>query len=174
MCVKKDWLNPKINIQSSSITGKGIFANSKIERGEKIVVWGDEYTNKMGADEVCKKNMLVMQWDDDLYSYEVCGENDGYFINHSCDPNAWLADAFTVVAMRNIMSHEEITADYAIWEADENYISEWECKCGSSLCRGRITGIDWKNPNLQKRYKDHFSPLLNKRIQRLKDSKEDG
>lgn len=167
MSIKKDWRSPKIDVHASSVEGRGMFANSDIERGEKLIVWGGEYTNEVGANEVRGKNMLVMQWDDDLYSYEVRGNDDGYFINHSCDPNVWMTDAYTLIAKSDIKSGEEITADYAIWEADEFYISEWKCKCGSPLCRSRVTGNDWKKPDLQNRYKEHFSPLLNKQIQRI-------
>ena len=108
-----------------------------------------------------------MQWDDDLYSFEVRGNDDGYFINHSCEPNVWMADAYTLIAKQKIKKGEEITVDYAIWEANEKYVSKWKCKCGSSLCRGRVTGKDWQNKELQRRYKNHFSPLLNKYIKAL-------
>lgn len=90
-----------------------------------------------------------------------------YYINHSCDPNIWLQDAATLVARRDIPAGEEITADYILWEADENYIAKWDCQCGSSLCRKKITGKDWRLPELQERYKGHFSPLLNKRIKEV-------
>lgn len=167
MDLKKDWRSPKIDVHASPIEGRGMFANSDIERGEKLIVFAGDYTDKAGADEAREKNMLVMQWDDDLYSCEVRGADDGYFINHSCDPNVWMADAYTLIAKSDIKTGEEITADYAVWEADENFISGWVCNCGPSLCRGRVTGNDWKKPDLQKRYQGHFSPLLNKRIQRL-------
>lgn len=169
MSIKQDWKSPKVDIRNSPVEGKGLFANTDIERGEKIVVWGGNYTDASGAELMRKNGKLVMQWDDDLYSYEDRADDDGYFINHSCDSNLWMADAYTLITSRDVKSGEELTVDYALFEADENYISKWECKCGSPLCRGRVTGVDWKKTDLQNRYKDHFSPLLNKRIQRLKD-----
>lgn len=169
MCIKQDWISAKVDIRNSPIEGKGLFANTNIQRGEKIVVWGGNYTDAIGAESMAKKGKLVIRWDDDLYSYEDRGDDDGYFINHSCDSNLWMADAYTLIASRDIESGEEMTLDYALFEADENYMSKWECKCGSPLCRGRITGNDWKKPDLQNRYKEHFSPLLNKRIQGLYD-----
>lgn len=72
--------------------------------------------------------------------------------------------AFTIVAKRDVEAGEELTIDYALWEADENYISSWECNCGSSRCRKRVTGNDWRLAELQERYKGHFTPLINKRI----------
>jgi hypothetical protein len=36
------------------------------------------------------------------------------------------------------------------------------------LCRGRVTGEDWRNPELWERYAGHFSPYLERRIKALK------
>ncbi len=167
---QQDWKSPKVDIKISKTEGKGMFATENIKRGEKVIVWGGYYVNKKDADEYQKQGKLVMQWDDDLYSHEDPGNDDGYFINHSCDPNIWMVDAYTLVAKKDIRQGEELTTDYALWEADENYISKWKCKCASPLCRERVTGKDWRNQDLQERYKDHFSPLINKRIQRTKQS----
>lgn len=131
-------------------------------------IWGKDYVDKIGAEKAKKEGYQIMQWGDNLYSVEIPGDSLGYFINHSCDPNAWMVDAFTHVARRNIKKGEEITTDYALMEADENFIAKWECKCGSHLCRHKFTGKDWKQPELQKRYKGHFSPLINKRIVQTK------
>lgn len=158
------WITPKVKISQSKLGGKGMFAIRDIEEGEKIVVWGGNY---VGGDEAVRaksNGKLVMQWDDDLYSVEDRGDDESYFINHSCDPNLWMVDAFTLIARHNIQVGSELTTDYAMWEADQSYTSKWSCVCGSSLCRGRVTGLDWQNKDLQQRYKDHFSPLINKRI----------
>jgi hypothetical protein len=105
-----------------------------------------------------------MQWDENLFTSEERGDDETYFINHSCDSNTWMKDAFTLTACREIFCNEEITIDYALFEADENYVSKWKCSCGSNDCRGQVTGKDWQQPNLQKKYHGHFSPLINKRI----------
>ena len=57
-----------------------------------------------------------MQRDEDLFSIEDRGNDTGYFVNHSCDANGWMQDAFTLVSKRDINKDEEITADYVIWE----------------------------------------------------------
>ena len=165
---QKSWLNPKIEIKISHLHGKGMFAKEHIAPGEVVVVWGGEFVSKEEAEKAQqKRSILVMQLDDDLFSIEERGDDDTYFMNHSCDPNVWMKDAITLVARRDILRGEELTADYALWEGG-NYISQWNCVCGSSLCRKRITGQDWKIPLLQKRYKAHFSPLINKRINKIK------
>lgn len=62
--------------------------------------------------------------------------------------------------MRDIPIGEEITFDYAMLdnEIDDSY--NFECKCGSSECRGIITGQDWKNKTLQKKYGKYFAAYL--------------
>jgi uncharacterized protein len=77
-----------------------------------------------------------------------------------------MKDEATLMARRNIETAEEITADYMMWEADEEFVAAWRCNCGSPLCRGKVTGRDWKVVELQERYKGHFSPFLNERIKR--------
>src|SRR5205823_12609126 len=101
--------------------------------------------------------------DTDLWSIEVAGANPGYFINHSCDSNVWMDDAFTLSARWPVEAGEELTIDYAMLEAD---VGAWdfECQCGSPVCRGVVTGDDWRRPELQHRYRGHFSPLINKLI----------
>ena len=161
------WITPKAEIKESPIGGKGMFAVGDIALGEVVTVWQGTYTDQKGAEKAKQEGKLVMQWDDNLFSVEDRGDDDGYFINHSCDSNLWMEDAYTLIARKYIKSGEEITADYALWEADENYISKWECSCGSIDCRKKITGKDWRINKIQEKYKDHFSPLINKRIKML-------
>jgi len=61
----------------------------------------------------------------------------------------------------------KLTADYCMFQTDEQYVMKKNCNCGSNKCRKTITGKDWRNPILQVTYKDHFSPFLNERIKRL-------
>lgn len=165
------WVSPKIEIKKSPLDGKGMFAIKPIKSGEKVLVWGGrwgvDYVDKVNATKAEKEGKLVMQWDENLFSVEEKGDDDTYYINHSCDPNVWMQDTFTLVARTDIKEGEELTADYSLWEADKDFVSKWKCNCGSKLCRGRVTGKDWRIPELQKRYKGHFSPFINKRIKRL-------
>lgn len=163
----KDWLSPKVENRNSTISGKGLFAREDIGRGETLVIWKGEYTDSKGAEKARKKGKLAMQWDEDLFSVEDRGDDEGYFINHSCDPNLWMIEPNSLISRREIKKGEELTADYALWEADEKFVSPWICKCGSVNCRGKITGTDWRKPKLQDLYWGHFSPLINHRIGKL-------
>lgn len=164
---KEDWITPKAKLKDDSIAEKGLFAIEPIKEGEEVIRWGGNYVNSKQAEEARSQGKLVMQFDDDLYSVEDRGDCDAYFLNHSCDPNLWMKDTFTLQAKRDIKKGEELTADYIVFEADENYVSKWECKCGANDCRGRITGKDWRLPKLQEKYRGHFIPLINRRIEQM-------
>lgn len=163
---QSDWVSEKIEIRDTRDIGKGMFAGKNILKDEIVIIWGGDYVNKQAAKKAEAQGKLIMQFDDDLYSIEDRGDSDAYYINHSCDPNIWMKDSFTLQAMRDIQEGEELVADYAMWETKENYISKWECKCKSENCRHHITGLDWKLPHLQSKYKDHFTPLINKRMRK--------
>ncbi|MFA6004976.1 MAG: SET domain-containing protein-lysine N-methyltransferase [Patescibacteria group bacterium] len=159
----QSWINPKAKIRESPIAGKGLFAKEDFMVGEVVVVWSGLYTNATEAEKARKAGKLVTQWDEDLYSVEDRGDDSGYFVNHSCDSHLWMEDAYTLITRKPIMAGEEITADYALWEA-EDYVSTWKCKCGLPDCRKTITGKDWLLKSVHSRYLHHFSPLINKRI----------
>ena len=164
----EDWVSSKVEIRASQIHGRGMFAVSPIATGETVVVWGGTYVGKEEAEQAREQGNVVMQLDDDVYSVEERGEADTYFMNHSCDPNVWMADTATLVARRDVAPGEELTADYALWEASEQVVMEWECFCGSPQCRRRVTGRDWRMPELQQRYEGHFLPIVARRIARLR------
>ncbi len=168
---EKDWLSPKIEFRSSPTHGKGMFAKKPIKKGEVVMMWGGPYIVKSEVQKAKEAGKLVIQLDENLFSVDERGECITYFINHSCDPNVWMDDAVKFSARRNISKDEELTIDYMLFEDDENKIASWDCDCASKLCRKKITGKDWRLPELQKKYNSHFSPLINKKIERLNKGK---
>jgi len=91
--------------------------------------------------------------------------------NHSCDPNCWWTDEFTLVARRDIKAGEEVTFDYGSSESEPNPTMT-DCLCGSPLCRGKVTPEDYLLPELQERYGNHMMGYLLERIAALKLEKE--
>lgn len=172
MKIPKSYLNPKVKFGKSKVQGKGMFADEDVNKGERILVWGGvwnrDYTDKMGLKKAIEDKKHIIQWDSSLYSIEYDGKDPLYYINHSCNPSAWLVDNFTLVARRKISNGDEITADYATWETG-NYISKWLCKCGSKDCRKTITGNDWKSKKFQSKYKGHATGLIDKLIKEQDD-----
>lgn len=170
---KESWFSPKIEVRASPTHGKGTFAKELIRKREVVEIWGEywqgkktvEYTDdKEKAETAKKQGKSVMYWDTDLYSIEEKGSDDGYFINHSCDSNLWFKDAFTLTTRRDIKPDQELTIDYALFESNDGYVAIKKCNCGTTACRHTVTADDWKRKEVQEMYKNHFSPLINKKI----------
>jgi len=168
---QEDWINPKIEVRKSSLGGNGMFAKEKIEEGEIVVIWGGTAQNVFIEEEIkhskARKSSSIALEDGIYLAGNPDVEEDSDFLNHSCDSNLWMIDAIRLTARRNIGEGEELTVDYALFQTGA-YVSEWECGCGAVDCRKRITGQDWKIPEVQKRYNGHFSPFLNRKIERQK------
>jgi hypothetical protein len=92
-------------------------------------------------------------------------EHPARYGNHSCDPNLWHLDAVTIAARRDLAPGDEATLDYATHTAVESW--SMPCACSTALCRGVITGADWRLAGLQARYAGHWTPLLQARIDAL-------
>lgn len=88
------------------------------------------------------------------------------YLNHSCDANTWLEDEVTIAACRDINFGEEITLDQGTWNfEDSEYTDNREfCSCGTTRCRHTLTKDDWKLVDIQERYKDHFHPMIQQKI----------
>jgi len=146
--------------------GHAVFAREPVKAGELLMVWGGDVRT---AEEYPllteKQQMQAIQVEDDLY---LVSFNEGHadWVNHSCDPNAWLVGQITLYARRDIQAGEEICFDYAT--SDSLPLTDFDCACGSPMCRGRFTGDDWKLPELQERYAGHFMPYLQRKIDALR------
>jgi SET domain-containing protein len=170
-----EWIDPRIEIRPSPISGRGMFARSLIKAGDVVVIWGGVVFTQaeVAAGNAAERSTVAIG--EGLYLGSPVGQYDrerddlGDFINHSCDPNCWMQDEVTLVARRDIRPGEELTGDYVMWEADERYVRPWECACGSPLCRQTLAGLDWRLPELQARYRGHFSPFINARIEGTRD-----
>jgi len=147
-----------------------MFTHKSIKAGEVVVVWGGLVFTELEKIVGKAKPHTIAAIDEGLYLAAPLDDSDSPddFMNHSCDPNIWMDDEVTLVARRDITAGEELTADYAMWEADLNWILHKPCNCGTALCRQSITGRDWELEDLQRRYGDHFSPFINKRIEKSK------
>jgi hypothetical protein len=161
---RQSWLDPRVEVRRSAIDGQGLFATASIRAGEIVGVLGgtahrdDEVR---GAGPMAHSSVAI----DEGVNLVQDEDDPMQFGNHSCDPNLWLTDEVTTVARRDIRASEELTIDYAL----ESGYAGWSmlCTCGAAKCRGRVTGQDWKLPDVQRAYRGHFSPFLERRIEAL-------
>lgn len=168
--MKKSYISKKVEVKECKI-GKGVFAKEKILKDELIIDFSTG-PGKILKDEEMKKFFdagydYALQIDDDaLFAATNDKElEDGDFLNHSCNPNCGIKNSLKIVAMRDIEAGEEITFDYAMSESTPYSI---KCECRAKNCRKLITGDDWKNKKLQKKYAGYFSDYLQKKIDRAK------
>lgn len=161
------YLSPKLISKSDPDKGgHGVMAQTFIPAGELLVVWGgDIVSGSQLPDFTPAQQRRSIQIEDDLYLVPGrVGPAD--YVNHSCEPNAGLNGQICLVAIRNIEPGEEVCFDYAM--SDGSPYDEFECGCRTLTCRGDISGNDWRNPELWRKYEGFFSPYLQRRIDRLK------
>lgn len=169
------WLSQNVKKRRSSIHHWGIFATASIKKDEVICLFGGQIISARDCKKLSSKQAMLV----DTYGL---GIEDGFFLimpfgeklegddffNHSCNPNAGFSGQITLVAMRHIQKGEEITFDYAMCESDSHY--RIRCICRIEQCRKVITGNDWKNSTLQKKYTHYFSYPIQKKISAIKES----
>lgn len=170
------WIDPRVEVCPSPIQGMGIFMKAAIKKGEVVIIWGGEIFTEEDLRTGKTDESTAVEVEEGLYLAAPVGVKITIddLMNHSCDPNLWMKDAVTLEARRDIKAGEELTADYAMWVGntrvgDKHYM-RFKCNCGSPLCRGYIVEDDWKLLELQERYKGHFSPYLERRMEKLKET----
>ncbi len=160
------WYMPELEIRPSPIHGSGMFAVRPIHTGEIVVIIGGTVMSdaEFRAFTATASRYNAIQIGEDANLVDMPTSPAG--MNHSCDANLWMRDEVTVVARREIASREELIQDYALFTTHPDWVLT-SCRCGSPVCRHTVTGNDWLREDVQDRYKDHFSPFINKRIKRV-------
>lgn len=163
------YFNSKCEVREHCEGGCGVFAIANIAKDELVSLWGGRI---IGAEEldpsIPRFTQRVLQLDEGLYLLTSEEPEPNDYFNHSCSPNLGFFGQIGLVAMRGIAAGEELTIDYAM--CDGSPYDEFECHCGLPHCRGRVTGGDWKLPELWERYDGYFSPYLTRRIAALRAS----
>ena len=139
--------------------GRTLLANRDIKKGEIIL-------KLKGIMKKCSEaSVESVQIDDDKFIDSKYYYPEDY-INHSCDPNTKIDfKTMNFVALRNIKKGEEITYNYLTTEYDlvrDNL--DFDCKCGSKNCFGRIKGFRFLTKSQKLKLKPLLSPFLKKKI----------
>ena len=166
------WLHPDVEVRRSPISGRGLFARRPIIADTVVSRVGGRLVSVIELREIfvaaaadpIRPYIDTIAVDEDIHLV-LPPLRDNAYGNHSCDPNLWWIDEYTLAARRYIPAGEEVTNDYATSTGVESFTMG--CSCGSPLCRRVITGLDWRIPGLQLRYGDHWVPLLCARIRGL-------
>ncbi len=163
------YFSPKLEVRRTTY-GCAVFARQAIAVGEVLAVWGGRVVTGAQFTAITLENPTrqAVQIDDDLFLLSETSNEPADCFNHSCNPNAGMRGQVGLEAMRDIAPGEQVTFDYAM--CDSTPYDEFDCQCGAPTCRGRVSGDDWRRPELWARYDGYFSPYLQKRINRLRGS----
>jgi len=132
--------------RGDAVSGFGIYATLAIAEGE-VIFPGEERPHR-----IVTRSHVESTWQTDdqkvFRSYAYPLSDEVYVLwdedaekwapqNHSCNPNTGFR-GLDVVALRDIVSGEELTLDYATFCSET--MSPFDCCCGGPNCRGRIEG----------------------------------
>jgi len=140
----------RIQVRSSGIHGKGVFALQAIAEGERVI----EYTGEIITwSEACARHphdptrpqhTFYFHLNDNRVIDGKIGGNSSRWINHSCEPNCYADEdkgRIFITALRNIAAGEELSFDYGL-AIDVRHTAklkaEFACYCGSAQCRGTL------------------------------------
>lgn len=142
----------KLYVEQSKINGRGLFIAKALKKGELIdYVHGDIHVFKDISSDISE---MMLDWIGvGRHSWIDTSDSMFRFINHSCDPNVAIVTKRKVIAIKNIPANTEITMDYSLTEAEEDWYID--CDCGAKQCRrkiGPISSIPRRTFNKYKQY----------------------
>ena len=134
-------LAPGLAIRQSNIHGKGCFATSRFVARHKIAEYTGEKISNAEANRRSHRKTLRICAINDRWSLDGSrGGNGTHYINHSCEPNAFMKILYKhilFIALRDIRPGEEITIDYeTTLHSDDK-----RCVCRAGNCRGTINKV---------------------------------
>jgi uncharacterized protein len=131
-------LAPGLAIRKSAIEGKGCFSVVPYKRGRKIAEYAGQRITNAEANRRASRRKLRICAINNRWSLDGSrGGNGTHYINHSCDPNAFMKILYghiLFIALRDIQPGEEITIDYEL----TLHSNDKRCVCGAPSCRGTI------------------------------------
>lgn len=166
-------MHPALTLGRSEIAGRGLFASEDIAAGTVVLrlggrlVSGDELTGLLRAACAGPRNgqpfVDTIAVDEDRHLVLPPG-TAAHWGNHSCDPSGWHVGPYEIAARRALQAGDELTIDYGTNSGLEGF--RMRCTCRAPACRREVTGRDWHRPELQERYRGHWTPALQALIDR--------
>lgn len=144
--------NQMVTVAKSRI-GQGLFAVSDIPKNQIVFEVVGSY--KLGDEEekmsAKTRNNLFRFGKDNYISPDG---NIGDFLNHSCNPNAFVikkSNKLFIKSLRKIKKDEEVVIDYSTILASDD-IWTMKCRCRSDNCRGVVKTFERLPKKLQQEY----------------------
>jgi hypothetical protein len=148
-------LSEKLAIKTGPDGQTGTFARRRIAKGEILMTFDGRVIDHRTATSV--------QIDD--YRHINGTEYSTQFLNHSCEPTAYMDwNGPVLKSARDLKAGEEITHNYTTseWETHSAFI----CKCGSPKCYGTVKGFRYLTAEQQKELESYLPEYMKRRMKR--------
>ena len=137
-------MNDCIRIGPSPIHGRGVFAQTALRRGRRVLEYVGEKISKAESARRCQRqNWCIFTLDEE---FDLDGDfewNPARCVNHSCAPNCeaeYVGGRIWITALRDIQPGEELTFNYG-YELEA--YQEHPCRCGAAECLGFIVAAEF-------------------------------
>ena len=140
----------RIEVRTSGVHGRGVYAVAHIEAGETLIEYTGERISwdlamdRHPHDPEQPNHTFYFSLETGDVIYALYGGNDSRWINHSCDPNCEADEVdgrVFIKALRDLLPGEELFYNYGL-TIDERYTKklkkEYACYCGAADCRGTM------------------------------------
>jgi len=145
----------KIVVSARPNGEKGLFAAQDVAENEILITYDGPVIDH--------PTRLSIQIDDDKHIEGA--ENSNAFLNHSCDPTAFVDWNGTCLrARRRILAGEEIACSY--FTTDYELREKFTCTCGSPNCKGQIEGFKYLTKREQLELEPWLPPFLQRKLRR--------
>lgn len=162
------WVHRHVVVKDSQIEGQGLFATEALPADVLVIRLAGRLVSSSELQRLIEQSDAdpSAAYVDALTIYEnahlvLAPRSVAHFGNHSCDPNLWHVGPYEIATRQAIAAGDELTIDYGTQSSGE---FSMPCRCKSVLCRGTVTGDDWRLAALQDRYRNHWVPALERRI----------
>ena len=145
--------------------GYGIMTRAPINKDEVIFSFEKHF--------VPASTNVTLHVDDGVFQLSTDPTAIENFLNHSCDPNAYIDFvSLQLHALRPIEAGEEITYHYGTSDWDDEDV--FDCECGSKNCLGHIAGFRNMPKEVQDRLLPYATPYIKKQFRYVAARGDDG
>lgn len=169
------YLNSKVKVATIKGKGKGLVAKELIKKNEIVSISGGrimkiEDWQALREEKGYEDYAFQIEKDFVISPLNPAKPGADWYMNHCCEPNVGIKGQITFVALRDIKAGEELTYDYCMSETNPDY--SIKLKCNEKICRGKLTGNDWKDNKIQHKYKGYFSKYVSDLIKKRNEIKD--
>lgn len=123
----------------SRIQGRGLFASAGLPARRKLGELGGELITEREARRRARgrASVMIVEFGDGTALDATRTGSPFRFVNHSCEPNAYMRlyrGRVEFYSLRAIEAGEELTCNYG----ETHHDGRLACRCGSRRCKGRL------------------------------------